>query len=188
AHVRHPGARRALLLMATVIFHPHPEEASVGRLMQFFQTPRRGPFIPNDDQAGGMQGLMEPWARAIRARGGEIALGWKPVEIVIDGGRVRGGVAVDTTNLVREVRAPIVISTYPVWETFDLADEHLFPPAFVAAAHELRGHRADLVGWQAGLGRVPTIRPPGVPCQPAGWTRLPPGPGRPYRGGYQLPP
>src|SRR5438552_1308787 len=36
AHVRHPGARRALLLMATVIFHPHPEEASVGRLMQLF--------------------------------------------------------------------------------------------------------------------------------------------------------
>src|SRR5437667_203628 len=69
AHVHHPGARRALLLMATVIFHPHPEEASVGRLMQFFQTPRRGPFIPDDDQAGGMQGLMEPWARAIRASG-----------------------------------------------------------------------------------------------------------------------
>src|SRR5437773_1074132 len=106
AHVRHPGARRALLLMATVIFHPHPEEASVGRLMQFFQTPRRGPFIPDDDQAGGMQGLMEPWARAIRARGGEIALGWKPAEIVVEGGVVRGAVAVDRTNLVREVGAP----------------------------------------------------------------------------------
>src|SRR5438094_16069 len=125
AQVRHAGARRALLLMATVIFHPHPEEASIGRLMQFLQRPRSAPFIPDDDEAGGMQGLMEPWARAIRARGGEIALGWKPVEIVVEGGAVRGAVAVDRTNLVREVRAPAVITTYPVWENFDLIDERL---------------------------------------------------------------
>src|SRR6266404_3019163 len=60
AHVRHPGVRRALLLMATVIFHPHPEEASVGRLMQFFQTPKRGPFIPDDDHVGSMRPCMPP--------------------------------------------------------------------------------------------------------------------------------
>src|SRR2546428_12294200 len=157
--------------------------------MQFFQNPKAGPFIPDDDEVGGMQGLMEPWARAIRARGGEIALGWKPVEIVVDGGRGWGAVAVDTTNLVRGVRAPIVISTYPVWETFDLADERLFPREFVAAAHELRGHRADLVGWQAGLGRVPTIRATGVPDRHGGWNRLLRGPERAYRGGgHDTPP
>jgi len=186
AHVRHPGVRRALLLMATVIFHPHPEEASVGRLMQFFQTPRRGPFIPDDDEAGGMQGLMEPWARAIRGGGGEIALGWKPVEIVVEGGAVRGAVAVDRTNLVREVRAPAVITTYPVWENFDLIDERLFPADFVAAARELRRHRADLVGWQAGLRRLPTIRATGRPEHHAGWNRLLWGPERVYRGGWQI--
>src|SRR5207244_5364853 len=108
-------------------------------------------FIPDDDQAGGMQGLMEPWARAFRARGGEIALGWKPVEIVVDGGVVRGAVAVDRTNVVREVGAPAVITTYPVRVNLDLLDERLFPDDFVAAAHELRRHRADLVGWPAGL-------------------------------------
>jgi len=186
ARVRHPGVRRALLLMATVIFHPHPEEASAGRLMQFFQTPRRGPFIPDDDEAGGMQGLMEPWARAIRARGGEIALGWKPVEIVVEGGAVRGAVAVDRTNLVREVRAPAVITTYPVWENFDLIDERLFPADFIAAARELRRHRADLVGWQAGLRRLPTIRATGRPEHHAGWNRLLWGPERVYRGGWQI--
>jgi phytoene dehydrogenase-like protein len=186
AHVRHPGARRALLLMATVIFHPRPEEASVGRLMQFFQNPKRGPFIPDDDEAGGMQGLMEPWARAIRARGGEIALGWKPVEIVVEDGRVRGVVAVDRTNLVREVRAPVAISTYPVWENFALIDESLFPADFVAAAHELSRHRADLVGWTAGLRRLPTIRTTGKPEHHAGWNRLLAGAERAYRGGYQI--
>jgi len=185
-HVDHPGARRALLLMATVIFHRHPEEASVGRLMQFFQHPRGGPFIPDDDEVGGMQGLFEPWARAIRARGGEVALGWKPVEIVVDEGRVQGVVAVDRTNLVREVRAPVVVTTYPAWEHFELIDGRLFPPDFVAAAYELRQHRADLVGWQAGLRRLPVVRATGAIEAHAGWNRLLRGPGREYRGGYQI--
>ncbi len=184
--VRHPGVRRALLLMAAVIFHPHPREASVGRLMQFFQTPKRGPYIPDDDEVGGMQGLIEPWARAIRERGGEIALGWKPVEIVVEDGAVRGVVAVDRSNLVREVWAPAVVTTYPVWETFDLVDERLFPPELVAAARELRGHRADLIGWQAGLRRLPTVRATGRPEHHAGWNRLLWGPEREYRGGYQI--
>jgi phytoene dehydrogenase-like protein len=186
AHARHPGVRRAVLLMAAVIFHPHPAEASVGRLMQFFQTPKRGPFIADDEEAGGMQGLMEPWARAIRERGGEIELGWKPVEIVVEHGAVRGAVAVDRTNLVREVWAPAVITTYPVWENFDLLDERLFPSEFVTAAYELRAHRADLVGWQAGLRRLPAIRATGRPEHHAGWNRLLWGPERTYRGGYQI--
>ncbi len=172
--------------MATVIFHPHPEEASVGRLMQFFQHPKAGPFIPDDDEVGGMQGLLEPWARAIRARGGEIALGWKPVEVVVDGGRVRGAVAVERANLVREVRAPVVVATYPVWELFELIDGRLFPTDFVASAYELRQHRADLVGWQAGLRRLPVIRATGKPEHHAGWNRLLHGAERAYRGGYQI--
>ena len=186
ANVVHPGARRALLLMATVIFHPHPDEASVGRFMQFFQTPKRGPFIPDDDRVGGMQGLMEPWARAIRSRGGEIALGWKPLEIAVEHGVVRGAVAVDRTNLVREVRAPVAISTYPVWENFDLLDARLFPAEFVAAAQALREHRADLVGWQAGLRQLPKIRATGRPEHHAGWNRILWGPERAYRGGWQI--
>jgi phytoene dehydrogenase-like protein len=186
AHVAHPGARRTLLLMATVIFHPHPGEASVGRLMQFFQRRGGGPWIPDDDEAGGMQGLMLPWARAIRARGGEIVLGSKPVEIVVEGGRVRGAVAVDRANLVREVRAPTVVSTYPVWENFVLVDERLFPPEFVAAARALEAHRADLVGWQAGLSRLPTVRATGAPDEHDGWNRLLRGPERAYRGGWQI--
>src|SRR5581483_1545986 len=85
-----------------------------------------------------------------------------------------------------EVRAPVAISTYPVWENFDLVDAALFPPEFVAAAHELRKHRADLVGWQAGLRRLPTIRATGRPEHHAGWNRLLAGSERRYRGGYQI--
>ena len=190
-NVRHPGVRRALLLVAAVIFHPRPGEASAGRLMQFFQTPKGLPHIADDAEVGGMQGLMEPWARAIRERGGEIALGWKPVEIIVDPqrGRVHGAVAVDRTNLVREVRAPVVISTYPVWENFDLIDARRFPPAFVAAAEELKHYRADLIGWHAGLRHIPTVRATGKSDNHAGWNRFLLGAAgeRRYAGGYHIP-
>ncbi len=189
ANVRHPGVRQALLLMAAVIFHPRPAEASAGRLMLFFQNPKGLPHIADDAEAGGMQGLMEPWARAIRERGGEIALGWKPIEIVVDDGRVRGAVAVDRANLVREVHASAVISTYPVWENFELIDVRRFPAAFVAAAEELKQFRADLVGWHAGLRRLPTVRATGKPDDHPGWNRLLTGRegARRYAGGYHIP-
>ena len=187
AHAASALVRRAVLLMAAVVFHSHPEEASAGRFMQFLRRRAAGsPSIPDDDEVGGMQGLIEPWARAIRTHGGEIALGWKPVEIIVEGGRVRGAVAVDRANLVREVRAPVAISTYPVWENFDLIDERLFPPDLVATAWQLKAHRADLVGWQAGLRRLPTVRASGRPEDHAGWNRLLAGPERAYRGGYQI--
>lgn len=181
-----PGVRRALLRMAAVIFHPRPEEASLGRLMQFLQSPGGGPYIPDDPRVGGMQGLMEPWARAIRERGGEIALGWKPVEITIEDGRASGVVALDRTNRVREVRAQVVISTYPSWENLELIDRRYLPTAFVEGALALREHRADLVGWRAGLLRLPRVRSSRAPDTHAGWNRLLYGPERQYRGGYQI--
>jgi hypothetical protein len=73
ADVTRPGVRAALLRMATVIFHPRPGEASVGRLRQFLRAPREGPFLPDGAEAGGMQGLIAPWARAITRRGGTLA-------------------------------------------------------------------------------------------------------------------
>ena len=189
ANVHHAGVRRALLLMAAVIFHPRPAEASAGRLMQFFQSPKGLPHIADDAQVGGMQGLMEPWARALRERGGEILLGWKPVEIVVDQGRVCGVVAVDRSNLVYEVRAPAVISTYPVWENFALIDARRFPSDFVAAARELERYRADLIGWHAGLRRLPVVRSSGKPDDHPGWNRFLLGPAgeRRYAGGYHIP-
>ena len=169
-HTASAAVRRAVLFMAAVVFHSHPEEASAGRFMQFLQ--RRsggGVFVPDDDEVGGMQGLIEPWARAIRARGGEIALGWKPVEIVVDGGRVHGAVAVDRANLVREVRAPVAISTYPVWENFELIDERLFPADFVAAAHTLKTHRPTSSDGRPGSVASPPFAPRAIPTTiPAG--------------------
>jgi phytoene dehydrogenase-like protein len=186
ANVASPGVRRALLRMATVIFHPAPEEASVGRFVQFLGSPGGGPFIADDDEVGGMQGLMEPWARAIRARGGEIALGWKPVEIQACGGRASGVVAIDRSNSVRDIRAPVVVASYPLWETLDLLEPALVPAALRRNAEEIRQHRADLVGWRAGLHRLPRVRATGRADDHPGWNRLLRGPERAYRGGYQI--
>lgn len=188
AEVQHAGVRRALRLMVTVIFHPRPDEASVGRLMQFFQHPAgTGPFIADDAEAGGMQGLIAPWARAFAAAGGELVLGTKPVEIVVDAGRVRGVVAVDRAHLVREIAAPAVVSTYPLWENFALLDERRWPASMVETGRALRAHGADLLGWVAGLRRLPTVRATGAPESHAGWNRFVSGPERRYHGGYHLP-
>ncbi|HZR80896.1 MAG TPA: FAD-binding protein [Candidatus Binatia bacterium] len=181
-----PAVRRAVLRMATVIFHPRPEEASLGRFMHFLGSPGGGPYIPDDEAVGGMQGLMEPWARALRARGGEIALGWKPVEILVEGGRVRGAVAIDRSNAVREVRAPVAICTYPAWEVLDVLPRDLVPDELAATAEALRDHRADLIGWRAGLVRLPTVRATAEPDAHAGWNRLLRGPDRDYHGGFQI--
>jgi phytoene dehydrogenase-like protein len=186
-HVEHPAVRRALLLLAAVIFHPRPEEASAGRLMEFLQRPRTGPFFADDDEMGGMQGLVEPFARAVRARGGEIALGWKPIEILASGGCAAGAVAVDRANLVREIRAPVVIGTYPLWELLALIDPGLVPAELRAVAEVLAGHQADLVGWVAGLHRLPRVRATGEIEDHAGWNRLLRGPERRYHGGWHIP-
>jgi hypothetical protein len=102
---------------------------------------------------------------------------------------VRGAVAVDRSNLVREIRAPFAITTYPVWEAFDLIDARRFPREFVAAAEALRAYRADLIGWHAGLRRLPTVRATGMADDHPGWNRfLLGGPGeRRYAGGYHIP-
>src|SRR2546425_172410 len=105
AHTRRAEVRRAILLMAAVVFHSHPEEASAGRFMQFLRR------------------------------------------------RAAGGPSI---------------------------------PDLVATAWQLKAHRADLVGWQAGLRRLPTVRASGRPEDHAGWNRLLAGPERAYRGGYQI--
>src|SRR5262249_7585245 len=103
SHAQHPDSRPACLPLAARIFHPRPAAGATRRWRESLQGPGAGgPSRADDDEAGGRQGLVEPFARAARERGGEIALGWKPVEILVTEGRAAGVLAVDRTNLVRE--------------------------------------------------------------------------------------
>ncbi len=185
--VSSPEVRRAMLRLVGMLWHRNPEEASAGRAMQVFGGGGHVSYIADDEEVGGAQGVMEPWARAIRARDGEIALGWKPVEIAIEGGRACGVVAVERNNMAREVRAPVVMLTWPIWELFDLASSRLFPADFVAAAHELSLQSGDIIGWQAGLRRIPRVRATGLPDDHTSWNRLLHARDRQYRGGFQFP-
>src|SRR5262245_56018076 len=54
-------------------------------------------------------------------------------------------------------------------------------------ATTLEQHQADLVGWVAGLHRVPRVRATGKPDEHAGWNRLLRGAERTYHGGWHLP-
>ena len=92
--------------------------------------------------------------------------------------RVRGAVAVDRTNLVREVRAPFVISTYPVWENFELIDARRFPRRLRRGRRRARAlpRRSDRLA--RGLRRLPTVRATGQPDDHPGWNRFLLGPAR----------
>jgi phytoene dehydrogenase-like protein len=136
-----------------------------------------------------MQGLIAPWVRVIESRGGELWLGWKPIEIVVEDRRVVGVVAVDAANLVQELAAPVVISDYPGWELRQLVDAELLPAGFSEAADRMLAHGNDLAGWWAGLDRLPTRRSDGNVEDLPGWHRVLWGDQRVkrYHGAFQFP-
>jgi phytoene dehydrogenase-like protein len=170
-----PAVRHAILQMGEVMFPSPAEHTSVGRLVGFLQESRaygsRG-IYPDDPDAPGMQGLIAPWVRAIEANGGELWLGWKPHEIVVEDRRVTGVVAVDAANLVQELQAPVVITDYPSWDLPDILDAALLPAGFVEAAERMRDHGNDFAGWWAGLSRLPTRRADGQTEDMPGWHRI----------------
>src|SRR5439155_13554996 len=156
--------RNAILQVGAVLFPSPAESTSVGRLIGFLEESRaygsRG-FYPEDTDASGMQGLVSPWIRVIERHGGELWLGWKPLEIVVEDRRVAGVVAVDTANLVEEFVAPVVITDYPGWALLEIIDEDLLPSGFAEEARRMLDHSNDLAGWWAGLSRLPSRRSEG---------------------------
>ncbi len=185
-HVPDPALRAAVLHYVAMTWHAHPEQASAGRFMQASQlSPEL--FTPDDPEVGGMQGLMEPWARAIRARGGQIITDCKPVEILVEGGRSVGALGVDRHNVLLEVRAPLVMFTGAAWELLELIDSAALPEQFVRDVRALETYKGDLVGWQAALSRLPRLRSSGEPDEHDGWNRFLVGSECRYQGGYQMP-
>ena len=168
-------ARSAILQVGEVMFPSPAENTSAGRLIAFLQEARqygsRG-FYPEDPETPGMQGLITPWVRVIEQEGGELWLGWKPLEIVVEDRRVRGVVAVNVANLVQEFRAPVVVTDYPAWELLEILDEDVLPSGFGDTARQILDHCNDFAGWWAGLSRLPTRRSDGQTEDMPGWHRI----------------
>jgi phytoene dehydrogenase-like protein len=167
--------RHAILQVGEVMFPSPAEHTSVGRLVAFLQESReygsRGMY-PDDPDAPGMQGLVAPFVRVVEQTGGELWLGWKPIEIVVEDRRVTGVVAINAANLVQEFAAPVVVTDYPAWDLPDLVDEDLLPTDFAATSQRMRDHTNDFAGWWAGLSRLPTRRSDGETEDMPGWHRM----------------
>lgn len=190
-HVTDRVVRTAILQVGEVMFPSPSENTSVGRLVAFLKQSRaygkRGMY-PVDPDAPGMQGLVAPWVRVIEQHSGELWLGWKPIEIVVEDRRVTGVVAVNTANLVQEFLAPVVITDYTGWELLDLVDEDVLPAGFAETAQRMLDHCNDFAGWWAGLSRLPTRRSDGQTEDMPGWHRVLWGdqPVKRYHGAFQF--
>lgn len=144
---------------------------------------------PVDAQVGGMQSCVTPWLRAIKAHGGEIWLGWKPIEIMIEEKQVTGVVALDKSSLVKIFEAPVVITDHDCWDLPNLVDKDLLPRDYVRIAEEARTYVVPSTWWYAGLNRLPRRRKDGKVEDFLGHQRILYGLGsvKNYHGGWKYP-
>ncbi|WP_108665969.1 phytoene desaturase family protein [Euzebya rosea] len=105
---------------------------------------------------GGWQKLFADLRDAIEEHGGEVRLGQPVSRVLMDGGEVKG-VALPRAGAVLpneifhedEVRAPVVISTLPVWHVLNIVDEHALPEWYVDQIKQMAQDK-NRISW-AGL-------------------------------------
>ena len=192
-NVANVDARNMILQMLENTCASPAEHASLGRFV--FQS--RGDVgyatakigVPDDSEVGGMQGSIAPWVRAIERLGGEMWLGWKPTEILVENRQVKGVVAVNRSSIVEVLEAPVVITDFECWELPTLLDESLLPRDYMQIANEVRKYSAQVISWWAGLKRLPRRRVDGRIEDHLSWQRLVYGEGavKSYYGGYHFP-
>ncbi|NQZ96718.1 MAG: NAD(P)-binding protein [Myxococcales bacterium] len=190
-NVDEPEIRAAVLTMAKTIYCQYPERASTGRIMGFFATRHTGLHpvhgFADDDEAGGMQGAIAPFERALVERGGRVILSHQPVEITFDGERSSGFVAINDNHLALEVRAPVSVISYPIWSALPLLPPERRDAELVSISERLEDHCTDAIGLQIGLSRMPVLRDTGEVETHTGWNRLLIGPDKHFRGGFHFP-
>ncbi len=192
-NVPNAHARNMILQMLENTCASPGEHASLGRFVfqsrgdVGYATARIG--VPDDPEVGGMQGIIMPWVRAIVAMGGEMWLGWKPMEIVVENRQVKGVVAANRSSMVEVFDAPVVITDYECWELPSLLDESSLPRDYMGMANGVRKYTAQVVSWWAGLKRLPRRRSDGEVEDHLSWQRILYGEGavKSYYGGYHFP-
>ncbi|MFA4835159.1 MAG: FAD-dependent oxidoreductase [Dehalococcoidia bacterium] len=159
--------------IAEVHFAQPVEENSVGRWMHSAKS-AINTYKINDPEIGGLQGLLEAYARVVRKHGGEIKLGLQTVEISVKDKRVTGIVTRDKTNTVQEFHAPEVVFSLPFWEVLGVVDKSRFTPDVIENAQKVKAYysRGDLLGLNIGVSRVPTVRATGQPEDYIGWNQF----------------
>ncbi len=190
-NIEQPEIQRAVLNMAKTVYCQYPERASAGRIMGFFSTRHTGEHaihgFADDPEAGGMQGAVLPFERALRERGGEIILSHQPLEISFEGERASGFVAISDNHLALEVRAPVTLISYPIWSALPLLPPERRDPQLVDISERLESQCTDAIGLQIALKRLPRVRSTGEVDTHRGWNRMLVGPEKQFRGGFHIP-
>jgi phytoene dehydrogenase-like protein len=160
-NVTNPIVRHILLQQAECNPFTPAEETSVGRYIMHLNRVHGVAIVPDDDEVGAMQGVIQPWYRRLKELGADFFLGWKPIELLHENDEVTGLVAVNDGSLVRQFKAPIVIVDWPGWRLTDLIEERQLPRAFMAAARATQDYGTETASWWAGLTRLPVVRKTG---------------------------
>ena len=191
AHVEREDVRRAVLWMAKTVYCQYPERASAGRILGFFGGRSEAHAVvhgfADDEEFGGMQGLLAPFARAFESRGGRVILDHQPVRVTFDGPRATGFVATSPSHLALQVRARHTIVSYPIWSALPLLPPERVDPALVSISEGLQDHGTEAIGLVVALKRLPRLATTGEVESHTGWNRLFVGPEREFQGGFHLP-
>ena len=194
AHVPNPAAHVPILNMIKATFSERPERASAGRVMKLLDLQvasarhdRQFTGLADDPAVGGVQGLMEPFARGIEERGGRIVLDHRPAAVEFDADRATGLIATGPAHLTLRIRARHTIAAYPIWSVLPLLPPERVSPGLRDMADRLEDFATTGVGWVAGLTRMPRRRDSGEIEAYAGWNRMLVGAERVFSGGFHFP-
>jgi hypothetical protein len=185
----HPASeevRNGFVNLANVFSALPPEEISVGRFARSIATPIEI-YYPNDPAAPGMSGVTEPYARVVRACGGQFAMGQRVIEIHSDGRRVTGLTMQDGASRIRAVQASTVVFAQLPDGLEGLVDPTWLGDEFVTGARRLREHDCDIALEVSVLTGMPTRRGDGQIDDYPSWNRILKESTRVYGGGWWFP-
>lgn len=194
ANVADDSVRTAILNMVKSMYSEFPERASLGRMMDmlagFDARDTRGTSqsgFADDEEVGGMGGLIAPFVRGFEAAGGRIILDHEPAHVTFDGARATGLVALSPNHFVLRIRARHTILAYPVWDALTMLPSERIDPGLAEISRQLEDHMAIGMAWVVGLHRMPRVRATGEAEDFDGWNRLLVGPEREFSGGFHFP-
>lgn len=110
----------------------------------------------------GCNTIIDPLAEAITEKGGEIRLSTPVVNVVIEDGKAKGvriekGEKLFYGHLAETelIESPIVISTLPIWDLFNIVSEDEFPQWYIDWVDRVKGKRNPILTLIYGLDKLP---------------------------------
>jgi len=124
----------------------NPEDISIGDIFRYFKhafgakmarglTQYNGGFVE-----GGVMAWSEAVAQKFKALGGDIRLGVRVLEVLVENGAVTGVVVEGVDNSMITFAAPCVVSNIPAQSTFRIIPERHFPKEWTQRTKRLYGY------------------------------------------------